>query len=265
MIGFEEKWKAIRQELAEGAKDAFWLLHHASYLMRTGGELWLVDPVLSADEHALADEQLAGVLGEVKAIFITHLHGDHYDPRFLKAMRETGAQVIMPDFLTDEQRKAAEECAGSVRYVSPVETVEIGGLQASAFVSLHRDMYGGELHGLDEYGFRVVTAGRIFLFPGDVRSYDKAPPLEYADELFAHVWLGRRSALNFTQTDVDAFCRYFAASKARRIWLAHLYDFGREPSDMWTEEHACLVREGLRVYLPHTEICIPGHGDMNLL
>ncbi len=265
MRDFPEKWARIKTALAEGGADAFWLLHHASYLMRTSGALWLVDPVLDEAEHDLADGDLPNVLRDTQAVFITHLHADHYDPRFLSAIRGTGALVVLPSFLTEEQRRKAQESFGNVRFVEPGEEIAMKGLRAEPFVSLHKDMFQGVWHGLEEYGYRIVCGGRSFLFPGDVRSYDSAPPLPGADELFAHVWMGRRNALTVTRDDVERFCRYFAASGARRIWLAHLYDYGRDPADMWTEEHARLAQEGLRLRLPEAEIRVPDHGAMMLL
>jgi hypothetical protein len=62
------------------------------------------------------------------------------------------------------------------------------------------------------------------------------------DAAFAHIWLGRGSALMNEPPLLDAFCRFFLDLKPRRILLTHLHEFGRDANDWWDETHIQMVR-----------------------
>lgn len=261
MTDFAEHLAQLRAELERGTADGLCLLSHASYLMRTEGALWLVDPVLRADEHALADGEIVRLFAGAEAVLLTHMHVDHFDEPFLSLLCRTRALFILPDFVPEDVKTRLERLGGHILSVSEGDEVHTEHLRIKVFRSLHYDTYNGKRYGLEEYGYRVRCGGRVWLFPGDVRDYPNAPALEEgADELFGHVWLGRKNALRVTPEQVNVYCDYLACANAKRYWLTHLYDRDRSEQSMWTAEHAAMVADGLRARLPGVEIRVPEHG-----
>ena len=55
--------------------------------------------------------------------------------------------------------------------------------------------------------------------------------------VFAHVWLGRGSALQNEHPLMNEFCKFFVELLPKRIILTHLEEFGRDASDFWDNEH----------------------------
>ena len=82
-------------------------------------------------------------------------------------------------------------------------------------------------------GYLIECCGRRWLVPGDTRTYDASqlPVFDEVDVLFAHVWLGRRSALLDEPPLLDDFCRFCLDLKPHQLILTHLNEFGRDASD----------------------------------
>jgi hypothetical protein len=70
------------------------------------------------------------------------------------------------------------------------------------------------------------------------------------DGLFAHLWLGRGSALLESPLLLEAFAEYCLALQPRRIVITHLNEFGRAPADLWGAVHACRAIHSLRQRAP---------------
>ena len=262
---FIEKWSEFMIDLATSADNAYWLISHASYVFRTENIVWAVDPVLQADEHRLVDKELANCFEHLKFVLVTHLHADHFDAHFLKAMENSKCMWILPSFMTAEQRAKLPIDQSKIIYAEPGDTIGINGVRINVHKSLHRDTFNGVVHGVDENGYMVTVAERRYLFPGDVRNYPKAPVLPATDDLFAHVWLGRENALTVKKTDIDTYAEYFSKANAKRIWLGHLYDYTRHISEMWTDEHAAAVSDALHLLQPSAVISAPHKLDKQLL
>jgi hypothetical protein len=126
---------------------------------------------------------------------------------------------------------------------------ELDGIHILPFDGLHWETTSdGNIHGVPAMGYQIECHGRRWLFPGDTRTYDvsQLPALAPVDTVFAHLWLGRGSALMDTPPLVDSFCRFFLNLKPRRLILTHLNEFGRDASDHWDESHAQLICSTLR-------------------
>ena len=260
MTDFAKKWEILKQEIAHGTGDGVWLLHHASYLLRIDGTLFLVDPVLDAEELHHAESELISVLHAVRFVLLTHLHSDHFDIETIRALKDIPCLWIMPAFMTENERAQLPIDAAKIRFVQSGETLELGNCTISPFDSMHYDWYKGELYGVPETGYMVTVSGKRILLPGDIRSYNEAPPLPETDILFAHVWLGRQMALDAGDNEESEFAAYFARTHAKIVFLTHLYDMGREKCDLWTEEHAHRIAAKLQKMLPNADIRIPSHG-----
>ena len=261
MDDFSKHWASLREELEHGTKDGMCLLHHASYLMRSAGALWIVDPLLDDDEHEEADEEMARLLKDTELVLLSHLHSDHFDERFLELMARTKALIVVPDFTPEESIGRLRAAGGNVRTVTDGDTVDTGHLHVSVFRAMHTDTYMGTTYDIPEYGFRVEANGRNWLFPGDIRDYTAAPELDRdIDEMIAHVWLGRKNARHVTDDYIKLYSGYFAASGAKRYWLTHLYDRVRSVDSMWTNEHAERVKQGILAVQPDADVRAPEHG-----
>jgi hypothetical protein len=85
------------------------------------------------------------------------------------------------------------------------------------------------------------------------------------DVVFAHLWLGRGSALEYPPPLLDVFCRFYLETGARHLILAHLRELGRDANDYWDESHVELVRAKLRNIYANIAISHSLMGDSVLL
>lgn len=256
-------WQEMIRALQHSPGDALLLISHASYLLRTGGIFWAVDPRLSGEMHRQADDTLCRDLKGLQVAMITHLHADHYDQALIERLAPLDIHWLFPGFMPDALKAKWRERLPRCSFLAPGDEISLAGLGIRAFESIHYDYFRGERCGVEEIGYRVTAGGKTFLFPGDVRDYDRLPDLQKnADEFFAHVWLGREAALAPDPGMIRAYCRYLAASGAGRIWLAHLNDHDRTDADRWTERHARMILEGIAQLSPGMTVNIPPHGSV---
>ena len=245
---------ALRQE----HRDAFCLISHASYILCTSGILWAVDPRLSLEGHQAMDDSISADLASLRVALVTHLHPDHYDEHLIDSLSRNDTLWIFPAFMPQELQKKWLLRLPRCVFVRPGDTIESDGLTIQVFESIHYDLFEGKKVGVPENGYSVQTPHRSLLFPGDIRDFSLFPETQKnADELFAHVWLGRQAALHPREDLIDSFCRYFASAQAKRIWLAHLNDTDRPPCDRWTNGHAEFVRGRMLRMSPGLSVEIP--------
>lgn len=259
-------WTDVIKSVRDCRENAFWLISHASYLMKTDGILWGVDLRLNGENHRQADDTLYEFLKDLKVAMLTHLHPDHYDPALIECLAHADIHWIFPAFMPDDQKKAWLKKLGHCTFMKAGDEKTVRGLKIQAFETIHRDYFKGECFGVDEIGYRVEVSGRTYVFPGDVRNYEAVPEiLKGADEFFSHVWLGREAALSYDQRMLEAYLDYLACAKAKRIWLGHLNDMDRTDIDRWTDDHARAVKKGVLMRIPEAIVEIPEHGKKNVL
>ena len=256
-------WKQTISSIGQEGQDAFCLISHASYLVRTDGVLWAVDPRLRPEYHQMADAALPSDLAALQAVFLTHLHPDHYDERWIELLSSNDILWVFPAFMPPETQKKWRGKLPRCLFVAAGDVVCLGGMTVRVFDSIHFDVFQGKKVGVPEIGYEAFTPRRTLLFPGDVRNYEYFPDArKKADELFSHVWLGRQAALAPSEKMIEAFCRYFVSSKAKRLWLTHLEDPDRDPCDRWTRVHAERARARMLQIAPDLSIEIPVLGQV---
>ena len=253
-------WLSVSRSIQTEKVDSLWLICHASYIIRTANTLWAVDPVLQADVHKVADDTLYDTLSGLSFVLITHLHPDHFDPVLMEKLKGSSILWVLPDFMPEDIRKRILPLLGRYRFVHADEKLQLGDATITVFESCHSDVFEGKLYEVPEYGYRVHIGGRSFLFPVDVRNYTPQGNHAPVDELFLHVWLGRKKALNPEIEMINNCARYFLHFKPQRVWLSHLYDYTRTAESMWTNTHATMLSEVMHASAPEVSICVPEHG-----
>ncbi|MEA4822740.1 MAG: MBL fold metallo-hydrolase [Clostridiaceae bacterium] len=216
------------------------LIAPASYVLDADGTRLVIDPVFRFPwMEALVADVWTHDLANVDGVLYTHRHGDHYSPSTAHTAAASGARVYLPAFFPE----AGEDSFTAIEAGRPFQ---IGRLRITPFTSPHFD--ADHITGVPEYGYLVETSRRTLLFPGDVRLYDPArlPPAASVDTVFAHVWLGRGNALRLPcEPYVADFARFVLAHHPRRVYLAHLYEIGRTPEELWTYTHAGLCADAI--------------------
>ncbi len=116
-------------------------------------------------------------------------------------------------------------------------------------------------------GYLVEQGGKRWLFPGDTRTYDPTglPDFGPVDVLFAHLWLGRGSAMHPHPPLLEYFCRFCLALQPRRVILTHLEEWGRQASDFWDGGHARQVILALKKQAPFLSVEAAKTGEQILL
>ena len=258
-------WKKCIASFREAREDCFTLISHASYLFRTNGVCWALDPRLDDDMHLQADDMLPEAFGEVRFALLTHLHGDHYDKKLIQSLSGLDITWVFPDFLPPEEQDFVKEYCAKRVFVHAGQELTLCGVTVRVFESNHSDVFEGKLYSVPEYGYAVCAGKTRLLFPGDVRDYgDRLPGFTGAD-VFGHIWLGRKAALTYTSEMLAYFCDFLLSCAPRRVILAHLYDWNRSEKSMWTEDHAQAVRQIIAKKQPGLPVLSPAHGQTVLL
>ena len=264
---FCEHWQRIIRELNAEGPDAFWLIRHASYLFRTGGVRWGIDPSLRTDEFkTLVQSHAAQDLSSLSFMLTTHFHSDHFDPAFCKLLGGTDTLWIVPDFAPEKAREVLLAAHKNVRFVTLGEELDIAGHHITVLPGHHYDDGGST--GIAAYAYAVKTPTQTLFFPGDVRDFRTCMTVDCpnADVFFAHVWLGRtRALLPLEETFLEPYCDYLARAGAKRVSLAHLNNYTRPADELWADHHAIAVVEGFKKRCPDTPVFIPPIGVMQLL
>ncbi len=86
---FPALWRRMANAWAEpGGESRAWLMYSASYLLRTGGLRWAIDPVRLRHRLVSAPSvDYATGLQDLSLVLLTHQHGDHLDLQLLRALR----------------------------------------------------------------------------------------------------------------------------------------------------------------------------------
>jgi phosphoribosyl 1,2-cyclic phosphodiesterase len=233
--------KMIAEWNQPGSDDRSWLMYSANYLFRTNNIRWAMDPL--ALGWRIKDAPKVDVthdLSGLSFVLLTHHHNDHLDIDLLSALRHLPITWVVPDFILTEVVERAGLPRKNIIVPVSLESIELNGIRILPFDGSHwENTPDGELKGVPALGYLIEVQGKRWLFPGDTRAYDasRLPATGPVDELFAHLWLGRGSALMNEPPLLDSFCRFCLDLQPRRIILTHLKEFGRDADDFWDESH----------------------------
>lgn len=270
MTGYPSLWLQMASEWSRPEDtDRAWLLYSANYLLNTGGVRWALDPLTLHQRVPSAPEADASALAALDYVVLTHRHADHLDLGLLRRMRDFPARWIVPEFLLDSLRTLTLPPEKLI-IPHPSEPLTLGGLKLTPFEGLHWEIasdYPNGLHGVPAMGYLAEFNGKRWLFPGDTRTYDTSqlPQFGPLTGLVAHLWLGRKCALQDNPPLLYPFCQFFLDLSPGQIVISHLDEFGRDADDYWDELHADKIMSCLQVDIPRVEVLVARMGNMVLL
>lgn len=249
---YPDQWtRAVNAWQSLHGVDAAWLTYAASYLLSTHGTLWAIDPFsLSTRVAGTREPDVRIDLQPLEFAVLTHAHADHLDLNLIRALEPSPTRWVIPDYMLE--KVLANTQLPREKVISPVhgKPMKIGPVSLTPFESLHFHALGG----VEETGYLVEFDGKRWLFPGDIRNYDRArlPDFGKLDGVFAHLWLGKGRALDPVPPLVDDFCDFFGSLNTERIVVTHIDEIGRPENELWEDRHYQLVAE--RFHQSHPKI-----------
>lgn len=262
---YPQLWRRmIRDWQSDQQEDALWMLYAASYLARTAGVRWALDPFsLFTRAGGVSTLDYRADLVPLDLILLSHRHADHFDPHLLTELCASPLTWIVPEFMLEMVTTFLPLDADRVIIARVDQPIQFKTMTITPFKALH--IRGKS--GVPELGYLVEYPGKRWLFPGDTRNYDFSmlPDFGPLDGVFAHLWLGKGAALDPDPPFLEDFCRFFTAFDAQATFIAHMYEYGRDERNMWTMEHFRTVQERMEKLAPGMAIKPVLTGDKILL
>lgn len=266
---YPRQWSRMIERWQEDSdEDCAFLTYSANYLFRTAGARWAIDPLtLQSRVPASAPLDLARDLSKLEFVILTHEHADHLDEALIHELRNTSIQWVVPKSILS---RVLQLGVGEKNIIIPEDrqTISLSGVNIVPFNGRHwqripRDEMV-EIHGVPSTSYMVELNGKHWLFPGDVRDYEVSafPGFGVLDGIFAHLWLGRKSALMEPPPLVDPFCSFFTSLGSKGIVITHLEEFGRNALDYWDQSHYELVRSRIQNLAPGIHVSAASMGDV---
>jgi L-ascorbate metabolism protein UlaG (beta-lactamase superfamily) len=131
---------------------------HSCHLIELGGQRWLTDPwffdpAFGSLSHRVAS--LAGSIGALDGIFISHRHADHFDPAALRLLdKRAQVWVADPSLLVPLEQLGFS----SVQVSTPWRSLELDGLTLA---------FAPALHDVPQHSLVLLAADARVVFCGD--------------------------------------------------------------------------------------------------
>ncbi len=245
-------------------------MYAANYLFRCGEIRWALDPILlSSRTQAESPTNTISDFERVNFIVFSHRHADHLDIPFLKSIASLNVPWVIPDFLIDELLTEVPLPVSRIIVPKPGEVIEIDGIKIHSFNGLHFEYEIDDItgktppRGVSSLSYLFEVNDSRWFFPGDIRTYHPKDLQDVGcvDGVVAHVWLGRKKALEEIPPLFLQFCNFFLKFQTRQILLTHLYEWGRPDSDLWTSRHAEQIISNIKHLNKDSKITYAKMGD----
>jgi len=262
VLDYPSHWRRmIREWRAPRTNDAVWLVYSANYLFNTGGLKWTVDPVLLSNR--IPEAPVLDVTPDLKGldfVLLSHAHIDHMDVVLWSQLEDSRCHWIVPDHMADLFANEVSVSDSSYSTAIPGKEIAVSGVRIVPFEAPHYErLETGEVNHVDSTGYLVETKDASYLLPGDVRTYDPLCLKPFADvsAVFAHVFLGRSSAVVHDPPLLERFVDFYLSCRPKKIVLSHLYELGRDAEDCWLASHARALAKAFTAADSKVEIVIP--------
>ena len=123
-------------------------------------------------------------------IFVTHEHGDHFNPEVIQALRGPDTHVVVPESMRETGKDGGLSTAG----IRPGETATIGSLVVKAFpaYNLRKPMHARHK---GHVGYHITLPGGITVYhAGDT---DLVPEMKEVDADIALIPVGGLATMNW--------------------------------------------------------------------
>jgi L-ascorbate metabolism protein UlaG (beta-lactamase superfamily) len=187
-------------------------IQHATFVMKWEGKTIFVDPTGNAD--VLKDK------GKPDLILITDIHGDHFDPKALAAVRTPESVLIVPSAVADKM--GADK--GSAKALANGEKTTVGdiGVEAIPMYNLTADRMKFHTKGRGN-GYVLTIGGKRIYISGDTEDIPEMRALKDIDAAFV--------CMNLPYTmDVEHAADAVLAFKPKVVYPYHYR--GKEMSDV---------------------------------
>jgi L-ascorbate metabolism protein UlaG (beta-lactamase superfamily) len=179
----------LNADMARGAA-TLWYLGHAGWAVKTRDHLLIFDYWESHEpprDGTLANGFIdaAEIAGQRTIVFVTHQHGDHYDPKIFQwadTVRNI-TYVFGWNVTTDQQ---------AVRMLGPRETRQIDGVMVATI--------NHEFDNVPEVAFLVEVDGLVIYHSGDHGTVTEDPNPVFVDNIDYLSSLGRQIDIAFVST-----------------------------------------------------------------
>lgn len=237
-----------------GPDNRAWLMYSANYLFRTGGIRWALDPLTLTSRLGIPGRvDLIARLKDLSFVLLSHRHTDHLDFELITTLRDAPIQWIIPEFMQAEVLAQTGLTRKQIRTPQALQEIVLDGIHILPFPGGHWErLSDGRMKGVPSMGYRITIGDQRWLLAGDTRTYDakQLADLGPVEGSFAHIWLGRASALDENPPLLEDFCRFHLAFLPRQIILTHLEEVGRVPTEYWDDRHVKMVADRLEGLSP---------------
>ena len=253
MEGYPALWEQMVSQWRTTETDAAWLTYSANYLFNTAGVRWALDPLSLFSRLSLPNPMnFTEDLAALDAVVLSHRHADHLDLDLLAKLVGLPMIWIVPDFLLEELQTIFPEKSPNIIVPSPGVPIQIKGLVLTPFEGLHfRDG-----NGVPEMGYLAEFSGKRWAFPGDTRIFPAGglADLGSLDGIFAHLWLGKKCALQEKPAVLDECCRFFTEPSPHQLVITHMHELARDPDDFWDTSHFSQVYKKCQELTPEISV-----------
>lgn len=239
-LSYQKGWNTmLKAWQRESTECRLWLMYACNYLFNTHGIQWAIDPLFPTRLLDLPDPVPLEPLRDLAFVLLTHDHHDHFDAMLISSLSGSSTKVIVPEAILDRVHKQTTLPDSQIIIAYPNQPIQQKGIRILPFESWHSSPENPASIGYKSMGYAVEVGAQRLLFPVDIRDYPSVDLAEFksADWLFAHLWLGRQCALMERPPLLDDFIDFLRRCDAQRIMVAHLYEFSREPNDLWHRRH----------------------------
>ena len=148
-------------------------IEHATFVMKGGGKTIFVDPTKGGDAFK--------EFGKPDLILVTDIHGDHYDPKTLSAVRTAESVLVVPAAVAEKM--GAEK--GNAKILANGEKTKIGDIEIEAVPMYNLTPERKTFHTKGRGNGYVVTLGgkRIYI-SGDTEDIPEMRALKDIDAAF---------------------------------------------------------------------------------